>query len=58
MLYRASRPFRFNKVVEVGEIVELNDNEADRFAGSIESVESSNFVDSKPHRKYKKGRNK
>jgi len=58
MKYRAIRPFRFNKVVEVGEIVELNAIEADRFNSSIEYVEGSSFLDNKPHRKYNKGRKK
>jgi hypothetical protein len=62
MKYKATRAFRIVKEVLAGELIELDATEAQRFAGSIETVEPAavvpSTVNSAPDKKYKKGRTK
>lgn len=57
--YKATRAFRLFRQVEVGDILELNDLEYQRFAEALEPVgiQPSSIV-SMPDKKYKKGRTK
>jgi hypothetical protein len=56
--YRAKRWFGYYKLVDVGEIILLNDDESNRLAHLVEKIDSSNFADDKPNKLYKKGRRK
>ena len=59
MIYKATRVFSIYKVLKIGELIELDETEAQRYAEMIEpAAQTGSFVDSMPDKKYKKGRNK
>jgi len=60
MLYRIKRVFDAHLNFEAGQIRELTDVEARRYVHLIEPIaeESGSYTDTKPNKKYKKGRNK
>lgn len=56
--FRVLRPFGYNKRCEVGEVIELNDNDAQRLSHLIGKLEDSNYGEDKPNTKLKRGRKK
>jgi len=57
--YRAKRSFTFTTEYRMGEVRELNAEEALRYSELIEPIGITvNSLDDRPDKKYKKGRNK